>query len=74
MPPENVGEGVPEERTSAERVASLEIRVTVTVYVLVVLSSWAVTSVRITLDPTAIAPVKAVVPVAPMYCTVVALT
>ena len=46
--------------------ASLERRVTVTVYVPVV-PSWAVTTVRMTLGPTASAPVKTVVPVAPRY-------
>jgi hypothetical protein len=47
--------------------AAVAARVTVTVYVLVVEPFWAVTMVRITFSPTLSAPVKAVVPVAPIY-------
>jgi hypothetical protein len=63
-----VGDSVPEDRAKAERVATVEVDlVTVTVYVFVVVPSPAVTTVRITLDPTLKAPVKGVVPVAPRY-------
>ena len=63
-----MGESVPPERERAERVATVEVDlVTVTVYVCVVVPSPAVTTVRITLDPTLKAPVKGIVPVAPRY-------
>ena len=42
-------------------------RVTVIVYVEVVVPSWAVTTIRMMLGPTASAPVNAVVPVDPRY-------
>ena len=52
----------------ADRVASLEpALVTVTVYVAVVVPSWAVTTMRITFAPTLKAPVKLVIPVDPKY-------
>ena len=63
-----MGASVPVDAVNAERVARVEAAlVTVTVYVFVVVPSAAVTTVLITLAPTASAPVKAVVPVAPRY-------
>jgi hypothetical protein len=47
-----VGDRVPEEIDNPDKVASLEVRVTVIVYTEVVVPSWAVTRTSIVLEPT----------------------